>query len=109
MTITLERRPPRAMACGCRFEAGSGKADLLPSSPSNQTAESFAKQFTHFEWKYLCSYRWFLEALAAAVETDDFSLLQIRAERALVRARLRRSAKTPTNDLRVCHSTEWYD
>ena len=98
-----------AMAFGCRSNTGSGKAGLLPNSATKETAECFAKQFTHFEWKYLCSYLWFLKDLAAAVETDDFSLLQIKAGKALVRARLRRLSKTGTDDLNVCHSTEWYD
>ena len=74
-----------------------------------EAAQRFASRFNQLEWKYLCSYRWFLKDMATAVETDDFSLLQIKAEKALIRARLRRSAKTGTDDLSVCHSTEWYD
>jgi hypothetical protein len=109
MSIIRERTPVPAMAFGCRSNTGSGKADVLPNSARKETAECFVRQFTHFEWKYLCSYRWFLKDMATAVETDDFSLLQIKAEKALIRARLRRSAKTGTDDLSVCHSTEWYD
>ena len=103
MSTILERTPAPAIAFGCRSNTGSVKTDLLPN------AECFARQFTHFEWKCLCSYRWFLKDLATAVETDDFSLLQIKAEKALIRARLRRSAKAVTNELSVCHSTKWYD
>jgi hypothetical protein len=109
MSIIRERTPVPAMAFGCRSNTGSGKAVLLPNPASKETAECFAKQFTHFEWKYLCSYRRFLKDLATAVETDDFAFVQIKAEKTLIRARLRQSAKTVTDDLRVCHSAEWYD
>lgn len=106
MSIALLRVPVRGSATGGRSEIGL--ADK--SDPSEEkSARSFARRFTHFEWRYLSSYHWFLKDLAPAVETDDFSLLQIKAERALLRARLRRSAKTLTDDLSVCHSTEWYD
>jgi hypothetical protein len=106
MSMTVQRLPRPASATGRRSEASlADKSD----SPGKESARSFAGRFTHFEWKYLCSYRWFLKDLATAVETDDFSSLQIKAGKALVRARLRRSAKTVTNELSVCHSTKWYD
>jgi hypothetical protein len=58
-------------------------------------AKSFAQQFNHFEWEYLCSYQWFLTGLDRALETGDFVRLQARAEKTLVddRIRLRREDK----------------
>jgi hypothetical protein len=73
------------------------------------TAEAFAKQFTHFEWEYLCSYRWFLKDLARALEIGDFASLCIKARRKLVRGRIRRPGSTTKDELSVCHSTEWYE
>ena len=109
MNITLKRLPRRGLATAFRSEIGAGpKTDLATESKRQETAESFATRFTHLEWKYLCSYRWFLKAFPSAVETADFALLQIKAERALVRARLRRPAKTVTDDVSVCHSNKWY-
>ena len=80
-----------------------------PEEKRSHIEESFAKRFNHFEWVYLCSYRWFLKGLARAVETNDFSSLQNRAERALVGAHLRRSAKAFDDELTLCHSTGWYE
>ena len=110
MSISLQRLPRRGSATVLRSEIGSEpKIDLATELKREESAECFARRFTHLEWKYLCSYRWFLKAFPAAVETNDFSLLQTRAQKALVRTRLRRPAKTVTDDLSVCHSTKWYD
>jgi hypothetical protein len=110
MNVTLKRLPRRGSATAFRSEIGSGpKTDLATESKRQESAESFARRFTHLEWKYLCSYPWFLKAFPSAVEKADFSLLEIKAERALVLARLRRPAKTVTDDISVCHSTKWYD
>jgi hypothetical protein len=110
MSVTLQRLPKRGSATAFRCEIGSEpKTDSATELKREESAECFGRRFTHLEWKYLCSYRWFLKAFPAAVETNDFSLLQTKAEKALVRARLRGPAKTVTNDPSVCHSTEWYD
>lgn len=94
----------------CRSEISPGHRNDLAGEPGHeQSVESFARRFTHLEWKYLCSYHWFLKDFARAVETEDFSLLQAKAERVLVRARLRRSANGMADDLTICHSTKWYD
>jgi hypothetical protein len=87
----------------------ASEADISKDPRGEQPVEMFARQFTHLEWKYLCSYQWFLKDFARAVETADFSLLRIKAERVLVGARLRHPAKTVTDELGVCHSAEWYD
>ena len=44
----------------------------LPVTPTKsriQVAKSFAQQFNHFEWEYLCSYQWFLTGIDRALET----------------------------------------
>ena len=110
MSISLQRLPRRGSATAFGSEIGSEpKTDVATELKREESAECFARRFTHLEWKYLCSYRWFLKAFPAAVETNDFSTLQTKAEKALVRAGLRRPAKPVTNDLSVCHLTEWYD
>jgi len=80
-----------------------------PKEKRTQTRASFAKGFTHFEWMYLCSYRWFLKRLARATETGDYSKLQMDAERALMRGRLRRPGGLSNDELSVCHDSTWYD
>ena len=72
------------------------------------TADSFAKRFSHFEWNYLCSCQWFLKGVAQALETNDFSSLQIKAEMALAEAHLRGSVGALENELSLCHSADWY-
>jgi hypothetical protein len=94
---------------GCSEIRCASETDVSMDPRGEQTVESFAQQFTHFEWKYLCSYQWFLRDFARAVETGDFSSLRIKAERSLVDGGIRRPTKTVTDDLSVCHSTEWYD
>ena len=71
---------------------GDSATSPTPANRQNEliyTADSFAKRFSHFEWKYLCSNRWFLKGVAQALETNDFSSLQIKAEMALADAHLR--------------------
>ena len=83
-----------------------------PTNRQNElihTADSFAKRFSHFEWKYLCSYQWFLKGVAQALETSDFSSLQIKAEMALADAHLRGSVEALEDELRLCHSADWYE
>jgi len=84
-------------------------ARAIPGISRILTVESFGKRFTHLEWKYLSSYRWFLRDLAKAVENDEFMSLQIEAENALVRANLRRAPKNSEDELSVCHSADWYE
>ena len=82
-----------------------------PTNRQNElihTADSFAKRFSHFEWKYLCSYQWFLKGVAHALETNDFSSLQIKAEMSLAKAHLRGSVGALENELNLCHSADWY-
>jgi hypothetical protein len=87
----------------------ASEADLPMDPKGEQTVESFAKQFTHFEWKYLCSYQWFLRDFARAVEADDFSSLRIKAKRCLMRAGIWRAIGPKRDDPSVCHSSKWYD
>ena len=91
------------------FSNGRVKAD--PEDKLCATAEAFVREFTHFEWKYLCSYRWFLKSLARALETRDFSSLRIKARRVLECDRIRRPVRTTQakDELSVCHSAQWYD
>ena len=72
-------------------------------------ARTFAKQFSNFEWKYLCSYRWFLKGVDRGLRTGDFLPLQRRAENELVNEGLRRRTVTVDDELRVCDSAFWFD
>jgi hypothetical protein len=54
-----------------------------------EVAKTFAKQFNHFEWEYLCSYQWFLTAMDRGLETGDFTRLLARAEKTLVDDKIR--------------------
>ena len=111
MSTTCHKKAARGLASNGRSDIRPvSEADVSMDPRSEQTVESFAKQFTHFEWKYLCSYRWFLRDFALAVETDDFSSLRIRAERSLVDCGIRRLGGRPRrDDPSVCHSSKWYD
>jgi hypothetical protein len=109
MSTTCDKTAARGLASGGRSEICSASgADLSMNPGSEQTVESFAIKFTHLEWKYLCSYRWFLKDFAQAVDTGDFSALKVKAERALVYGRVRRPAGTTKDGLSVCHSAKWY-
>jgi hypothetical protein len=55
-----------------------------------ETAKNFAKQFSQFEWEYLCSCQWFLTGMDQALATGDFFLLSIRAEQTLLNDKIRR-------------------
>jgi hypothetical protein len=72
-------------------------------------ARAFAGQFSNFEWKYLCSYRWFLTGVDRGLSTGDFLPLQRRAEDELVNEGLRRRTVTVHDESRVCHSASWFD
>jgi len=72
-------------------------------------ADSFANRFCDFEWKYLCSHQWFLKGVAQALESNDFSSLQIKAEIALTDADIRGSVEELEDELSLCHSTDWYE
>ena len=110
MSTTCAKPATRGLPSGGRSEIRrASEADPSMNPGSEQTVESFAIKFTHLEWKYLCSYRWFLRDFARAVETGEFSSLQAKAEAALVRAQLRPLPKTRRDDLRICHSAKWYD
>jgi hypothetical protein len=85
-----------------RTEAG-------PEDKRFATGEAFAKEFTHFEWRYLCSYRSFLKSLAQTLETGDFGLHRLKARRALEHGRIRRPIRITRDNLSVSHSTKWYD
>ena len=109
MSTKVQTLPVHSSVSDCHSEISPGhKNDSAREPGHEESVESFARRFTHLEWKYLCSYQWFLRDFARAVETDDFSLLQTKAERVLVRARLRRSTNRVTDDLTICHSTKWY-
>ena len=61
---------------------------------SVEAAKAFAQQFNHFEWEYLCSYQWFLTAVAHALETGNFAQLTARAENTLVDDKIRLRSRT---------------
>jgi hypothetical protein len=110
MSTKVQTAPVHSSVSDCHSEISPGhKNDLARELGHEESVESFARQFTHLEWKYLCSYQWFLKDFASAVEKDDFSLLRTKAERMLVRARLRRSKNRVTDELTICHSRKWYD
>ena len=67
-----------------------------------KTAKTFAQQFHHFEWEYLCSYQWFLTAVDQALETGKFAQLTVRAEKTLIddKIRLQHEKKDSTQRMR---------
>jgi hypothetical protein len=102
----------RSFGCTCRQEI----SDLVTSNCALalldiriQAARAYAGQFSNFEWKYLCSYRWFLEGVDRGLRTGDFLPLQRRAEDELVNEGLRRRILTVDDELRLCHSRLWFD
>jgi len=54
-----------------------------------EIAKTFAQQFNHFEWEYLCSCQWFLTAVDQALETGNFGQLTARADKTLVDDKIR--------------------
>jgi hypothetical protein len=110
MSTTCDNKAARGLASDGRSDIRPvSEADVSMDPTGEQTVESFAIQFTHFEWKYLCSYQWFLRDFARAVETDDFSSLRIKAERSLVDAGIRQPGNPRRDDSNLCHSSKWYD
>lgn len=110
MSTTCHKTAARGLNWDGRSEISCASEADIPMDPrSEQTVESFAIQFTHFEWKYLCSYQWFLRDFVRAVETDDFSSLRIKAERSLVDGGIRRPGHLRRGGSNVCHSSKWYD
>jgi hypothetical protein len=108
MSTTCHKTAARGLDSDGRSEIRCASEADVPTDPrGEQTVESFAKQFTHFEWKYLCSYRWFLRDFARAVETDDFCSLRIKAKRYLMRAGIWRAIGPKRDDPSV--SSKWYD
>jgi len=110
MSTTFDKKAVGGLASDGRSEIRPvSEADVSMDPRGEQTVEWFAKQFTHFGWKYLCSYRWFLRDFVRAVETDDFSSLRIKAERSLVDGGIRRPGRPRRDDSNGCHSSKWYD
>ncbi|MBV8099214.1 MAG: hypothetical protein JOZ31_08650 [Verrucomicrobia bacterium] len=110
MNITCDRTAVRGLESDGQSEIRhADEADGSMDPKGEQNVESFAKRFTHLEWKYLCSYPWFLRDFPRAVETDDFSSLQIKAERSLIDGGIRRPGRLREDDSDVCHSSKWYD
>ena len=110
MNTTCEKTAVRDLESDSRSEIHcASEADVSLEPRGEQNVESFAKQFTHLEWKYLCSYPWFLRDFPRAVEADDFSSLQIKAERSLIDGGIRRPGCPRGDDSNVCHSSTWYD
>ena len=93
----------------CKGEKNMTTIFADPQDKRIQKKASFAEGFTHFEWMYLCSYRWFLKSLARAAESGDFTKLQISAERALIEGHLRRPDGTSNDELTLCHACDWYE
>ena len=73
-----------------------------------QAAKAFAEQFNQFEWKYLCSCQWFLSGIDRALEIEDFFPIQVRAEGALVDAKLRRETPRLSKDERSHDYSGWF-
>ena len=55
-----------------------------------EAAQKFASRFTQLEWKYLCSYQWFLAGVSEGFDSGSFVALQARAEKALVDGNIRK-------------------
>lgn len=72
-------------------------------------AGAFARQFNRFEWEYLCSYPWFTKGLALAAQTEEFSSLQSKAEKALTDAYIRTPRSSPEDEKATCDSIDWWD
>ena len=82
---------------------------LAPLDIRIQAARAFARQFNNFEWKYLCSYRWFLKGVDRGLRTGNFLPVQLRAEDELVNEGFRTRTVTVDVELRLCHSAFWFD
>jgi hypothetical protein len=100
-------RPVTGRSLGCACQQETCQLALLDSRI--QAAGAYARQFSNFEWKYLCSYRWFLEGVDRGLHTGNFLPLQRRAEDELVNEGLRRRILTVDDELRLCHSRLWFD
>ena len=55
-----------------------------------EAAQKLAARFSQLEWKYLCSYQWFLTGVSDGFDRGDFRALQTRAEKALVDGKIRK-------------------
>jgi hypothetical protein len=69
-----------------------------------EIAKTFAQQFNHFEWEYLCSYQWFLTGIDRALETGNFAQLSARAEKTLIDDRIRLQSEVKTDSK---HFASW--
>ena len=63
-----------------------------------QAARKFASRFNQLEWKYLCSYQWFLAGVSEGFGSGNFAALQARAEKALVDGDIRKQPLVLTMD-----------
>ena len=64
-----------------------------------QQARAFAQQFNKFEWKDLCSYQCFLALVDRGLDLGDFFPARLRAEKILLKDKLRKQRRTIHMDL----------
>ena len=63
-----------------------------------EAARKFAAQFSQPEWKYLCSYQWFLAGVSEGFDSGDFVTLKTKAEKALLDGKIRKPPLVLTID-----------
>ena len=63
-----------------------------------EAAKKLATRFSELEWKYLCSYQWFLTGVSDGFDRGDFRPLQTKAEKALVDGKIRKRPLVLTID-----------
>jgi hypothetical protein len=86
------------------------EADSWRPCPADDPAvKEFVQHFTDFEWRYLCSYQWFLDDLGPTLRGGNHRALQLKAREKLVSEGLRPRALTGNDELSLCHSLVWYD
>jgi hypothetical protein len=71
-----------------------------------EAAKRFAARFNQLEWKYLCSYQWFLTGVSEALDSGNFFPIQARAEEALVDGRIRKPPLVLTID--AVTPSQWF-
>ena len=71
-----------------------------------EAARKFASRFSQLEWRYLCSYQWFLAGVSEGFDRGNFSELQAKAEKALVEGNLRKEPSVLT--ISASNPSPWF-
>jgi hypothetical protein len=79
-----------------------------PTQNAIRRAQAFARNFNAREWKFLCSYRWFLTGVDRMLSGSEVAALQLRAEDALIADGIRKPAENSDETLNGCHVTPWF-